>query len=72
MGDSSSSPRTTEGNFIMDLSNPFLLNHSDHPAIILDNKLLDRDNYGTRIHLISGALSTKNKTGFVDGSLCID
>ena len=50
-------------------SDPFHLHPSDHPGASLVTKLLNGDNYGTWSRSISIALSAKNKTGFVDGSI---
>ena len=50
-------------------SDPFHLHPSDHPGASLVTKLLNSDNYGTWSRSISIALSAKNKTGFVDGSI---
>ena len=68
MKDSASSNKV-EGNVLMDPSDPFLLHHFDHPGIVLVTKLLNGDNYGTWSHWMSIALSAKNNTGFIDGSL---
>ena len=59
----------TETNVIIDPSDPFYLHSSDHPGISLVTKPLNGDNYATWSRLMSIALSAKNKTGFVDGSI---
>ena len=50
-------------------SDPYFLHSSDHPGIVLVTKLLNRDNYSTWSHSMGIALSAKNKSGFVDGSI---
>ena len=51
------------------ISDPFHLHPLVHPGASLVTKLLNSDNYGTWSRSISIALSAKNKTGFVDGSI---
>ena len=59
----------TETNVIIDPSDPFYLHSSDHPGISLVTKPLNGGNYATWSRSMSIALSTKNKTGFVDDSI---
>ena len=59
----------TDGNVLVNPSNSFHLHHSDHPGIVLVTKPLNGDNYGTWNRSMSIALSAKNKTGFIDGSI---
>jgi len=51
------------------LSNPFFTHHSDHPGLILISKLLNGDNYSTWKRAMTLALNSKNKLGFVNGSI---
>ena len=62
-------PSKPENNVTVDPSDPFLLHASDHPGIRLVTKQLNGDNYATWSRSMSIALSAKNKTGFVDGSI---
>ncbi|KAM1627395.1 hypothetical protein ACFX1R_017067 [Malus domestica] len=51
------------------ISSPFFIHHSDHPAMVLVSKLLNGDNYSTWCRSVKLSLSAKNKLGFVDGTL---
>jgi hypothetical protein len=51
------------------LSNPFFTHHSDHPGLILISKPLNGDNYSTWKRAMTLALNSKNKLGFVNGSI---
>lgn len=52
-----------------DPSSPYYIHHSDHPGLVLVSKPLTGENYGTWSRSMSIALSAKNKTGFIDGSI---
>ncbi|KAI9165411.1 hypothetical protein LWI28_013668 [Acer negundo] len=51
------------------ISNPFFTHHSDHPGLVLISKPLTRDNYSTWKRAMTLALNSKNKLGFVNGSI---
>ena len=51
------------------ISNSFYLNHSDHPGLVLISKPLNGDNYSTWRRVMTLALNSKNKLGFVNGSI---
>ncbi|KAI9165452.1 hypothetical protein LWI28_014477 [Acer negundo] len=51
------------------VSNSFLIHHSDHPGLVLVSKPLNRDNYSTWKRAMTLALNSKNKLGFVNGSI---
>ncbi|GMJ07230.1 hypothetical protein HRI_004392200 [Hibiscus trionum] len=50
-------------------ANPYYLHQSDNPGMILLTQPLGSDNYHSWRHAMMMALSTKNKLGFVDGSI---
>lgn len=50
-------------------TDPFHLHFSNHPGVSLVTKALNGDNYASWSRFMSIALSAKNKTGFVDGSI---
>ncbi|KAI9161978.1 hypothetical protein LWI28_022558 [Acer negundo] len=50
-------------------SNPFFTHHSDHPGLVLISKPLNGDNYSTWKRAMTLALNSKNKLGFVNGSI---
>ena len=52
-----------------DLSNPYFTHHSDHPGLVLIFKSLNGDNYSTWKRAMILALNSKNKLGFVNGSI---
>ncbi|XP_024028363.1 uncharacterized protein LOC112093681 [Morus notabilis] len=52
-----------------DPSNPFYLHYSDQPGLVLVTQQLTQDNYPLWSHAMLTALITKNKDGFVDGSI---
>ena len=52
-----------------DLSNPFFTHHSDNPGLILVSKPLNGDNYFGWKRAMVQALNSKNKLGFVNGSI---
>ncbi|XP_068328837.1 uncharacterized protein [Pyrus communis] len=51
------------------VSNPFFIHHSDHPAMMLVSKPLNGDNYSTWSRAMKISLSAKNKLCFVDGTV---
>ncbi|KAE8683119.1 hypothetical protein F3Y22_tig00111213pilonHSYRG00052 [Hibiscus syriacus] len=50
-------------------ANPYHLHQSDNPGMILVSQLLSNDNFHSWKRSMMLALSTKNKLGFVDGSI---
>jgi len=52
-----------------DPQSPYYLNSADHPGYIISPVTLNGDNYGNWSRLIINALKSKNKLGFVDGTL---
>nr|XP_011461971.1 PREDICTED: uncharacterized protein LOC105350760 [Fragaria vesca subsp. vesca]XP_011468363.1 PREDICTED: uncharacterized protein LOC105352573 [Fragaria vesca subsp. vesca]XP_011470737.1 PREDICTED: uncharacterized protein LOC105353368 [Fragaria vesca subsp. vesca] len=50
-------------------SNPYFIHHSDHPGLVLVSKLLNGDNYSGWKRAMVRALNSKNKLGFVNGSV---
>ncbi|XP_077234197.1 uncharacterized protein LOC143876374 [Tasmannia lanceolata] len=50
-------------------TNPLYLHHSDNPGTALVSQPLNGDNYASWSRAMSVALSAKNKTGFIDGSI---
>ncbi|KDO46179.1 hypothetical protein CISIN_1g047947mg, partial [Citrus sinensis] len=52
-----------------DLFNPFFTHHSDNPELILISKPLNGDNYFGWKRAMVQALNSKNKLGFVNGSI---
>ena len=51
------------------ISNPYFTHHSDHPGLVLISKPLNEDNYSTWKRAMTLALNSKNKLGFVNGSI---
>ncbi|XP_024189972.1 uncharacterized protein LOC112193939 [Rosa chinensis] len=51
------------------VSNPFFTHHSDHPGLVLVSKPLNGDNYTGWQRAMTLALNSKNKLGFVNGSI---
>ncbi|KAI9185245.1 hypothetical protein LWI28_005591 [Acer negundo] len=51
------------------ISNPYFTHHSDHPGLVLISKPLNGDNYSTWKRAMTLALNSKNKLGFVNGSI---
>ncbi|KAK0598594.1 hypothetical protein LWI29_036139 [Acer saccharum] len=51
------------------ISNPYFTHHSDHPGLVLISKPLNGENYSTWKRAMTLALNSKNKLGFVDGSI---
>lgn len=54
---------------IDDRMHPYYLHHSESPGFILVSQLLTGDNYNSWSQAMQIALSVKNKTGFIDGTL---
>ena len=52
-----------------DTSSPLYLHNGDHPGLVLVTHSLTGSNYNTWSHSMVMALTTKNKLGFVDGSI---
>ncbi|RVW13323.1 hypothetical protein CK203_088995 [Vitis vinifera] len=52
-----------------DISNPYFTHHSDHPGLVLISKSLNEDNYSAWKRAMILALKSKNKLGFVNGSI---
>ncbi|WKA11562.1 hypothetical protein VitviT2T_029049 [Vitis vinifera] len=53
----------------LNLSNPYFTHHSDHPGLVLISKSLNGDNYSAWKRAMILALNSKNKLGFVNGSI---
>lgn len=51
------------------ISNLYFTHHSDHLGLVLISKPLNGDNYSTWKMAMTLALNSKNKLGFVDGSI---
>ena len=51
------------------ISSPYFTHHSDLPGLILISKPLNEDNYSTWKTVMTLALNSKNKLGFVNGSI---
>ena len=51
------------------VSSPFLLHYGDHLGMVLVSHLFTSPNYNTWSHAMLMAPNTKNKLGFVDGSI---
>ncbi|XP_062014225.1 uncharacterized protein LOC133730695 [Rosa rugosa] len=64
----SSNPHTSEMSK-SDLSNPYYTHHSDHPGLVLISKPLNGDNYAGWKRAMTLALNSKNKLGFVNGTI---
>lgn len=67
--DSSSSNSGSTISPIDDRMHPYYLHHSESPGFVLVSQLLTGDNYNSWSQAIQIALSVKNKTGFIDGTL---
>ena len=52
-----------------DLSNPYFTHHSNHLGLILISKSLNGDIYSAWKRAMVLALNSKNKLGFVNGSI---
>ncbi|KAI9180399.1 hypothetical protein LWI28_004458 [Acer negundo] len=51
------------------ISDPYFTHHSDDPGLVLISKPLNGDNYSTWKRAMTLALNSKNKLGFVNGSV---
>ncbi|KAI9200174.1 hypothetical protein LWI28_003711 [Acer negundo] len=51
------------------ISNPYFTHHSDHQGLVLISKPLNGDNYSTWKRVMTLALNSKNKLGFINGSI---
>ena len=58
-----------ERSAIDDLASPYFMHHSDNPGLVLVSQPLTGENYTSWSRAMLIALSVKNKTCFVDGSL---
>jgi gag-polypeptide of LTR copia-type len=67
------SDKKEEQSFIMaagsDPASPYFLHHSDNPGTILVSQLLTEDNYPAWSRAMIISLSSKNKLGFIDGTV---
>ncbi|KAB2626912.1 hypothetical protein D8674_020530 [Pyrus ussuriensis x Pyrus communis] len=54
---------------LMELSDPYIIHHSDHTGLVLVSKTLDGNNYGQWSRAMRMGLSAKNKIGFIDGTI---
>ena len=52
-----------------DPQSPYFLSSFDHPGYIISLVILNGDNYGNWSRLLVNALKSKNKLGFVNGTL---
>ncbi|KAI5319733.1 hypothetical protein L3X38_039441 [Prunus dulcis] len=52
-----------------DPNHPLYLHHSDQPGVVLVTQLLNDENYLTWSRSMLMALNTRNKEGFVDGTV---
>ncbi|XP_022867242.1 uncharacterized protein LOC111386973 [Olea europaea var. sylvestris] len=60
---------STSNSAIVDGSSPYFLHHSDNPGLIFVSQPLTGDNYESWSRAMVIALSVKNKSGFIDGSI---
>ena len=60
---------SSEVSAMEDVSSPFFLHNGDHPGLILVSHHLIGSNYNTWSRAMAMALTTKNKIGFVDGTI---
>lgn len=67
--DASSGSQTFQTIFNYESANPFFLHLSDSPGMILVNSIFNGKSYGGWRREIFIALSTKNKLGFIYGSI---
>ncbi|KAF5477723.1 hypothetical protein F2P56_004340 [Juglans regia] len=51
------------------IEDSYYLHHGENPSLMLVSQQLNGDNYHTWVRDMSKALSTKNKMGFVNGTL---
>ena len=59
----------TSSKATIEASHSFSLHHSNHPSMVLISKVLEGDNYNTWSRGMRISLSTKDKIGFVIGSI---
>jgi hypothetical protein len=52
-----------------DLSNPYFTHHLHHPSLVLISKPLNGDNYSVWKRVMTMTLNSKNKLGFVNGTI---
>lgn len=64
----SSDPPTSEMSK-SDIFNPYFTHHSDHLGLVLVSKPLNGDNYAGWKRAMTLALNSKNKLGFVNGTI---
>ncbi|KAL6191946.1 hypothetical protein ACLB2K_038335 [Fragaria x ananassa] len=68
-------PKTDESStvpndsFKAEPSNPYFIQHLDHPGLVLVSKLLNGDNYSGWKRAMVRAPNSKNKLGFVNSSI---
>ncbi|KAL5777099.1 hypothetical protein ACOSP7_010025 [Xanthoceras sorbifolium] len=62
-------PSTSTDPSKVNISNPYFTHHSDHPGLVLISKPLTGDNFSTWKRAMTLALNSKNKLGFVNGSI---
>ncbi|KAL5767593.1 hypothetical protein ACOSQ2_014376 [Xanthoceras sorbifolium] len=62
-------PSTSTDPSKVNVSNPYFTHHSDHPGLVLISKPLNGENYSTWKKAMTLALNSKNKLGFVNGSI---
>jgi len=67
--DQSKSPNTSNKSNDMNSSNPYFLQHSDHPSLMLVPIKLNGINYPSWSKSMIHALTAKNKLSFIDGSI---
>ena len=54
------------------MDDPLFLHHAENPSLVLVTQpLIGGENYAAWAHAISKALLTKNKLGFIDGTLTL-
>ena len=54
------------------MDDPLFLHHAENPSLVLVTPpLIDGENYATWAHAVRKALLTKNKLGFIDGTLTL-
>ncbi|KAL6196985.1 hypothetical protein ACLB2K_032598 [Fragaria x ananassa] len=54
---------------ISEVSSPYFIHHSDHLGLVLVSKPLNGDNFSGWKKAMIRALNSKNKLGFVNGSI---
>ena len=69
MVDSTRNTSSMDTSIFYPFSNPFTLHQSNNPIVIIVSPLLNEDNYNTWYRSMHMALRTKNKLGFVDGTI---